>query len=71
MWFVTDPAGPNLEPLSRRGAFARVALGMAQLFGAIFAAALLYDTGINRWSLLAVVLTCAFTTASVLLFGKR
>lgn len=49
----------------------RVALGMAQLFGATFSAALLYDTGINRWSLLAVVLTCALTTTSVLLFGGR
>jgi len=44
---------------------------MAQLFCAAFSAFLLYDTGINRWSLLAVVLTCALTTTSVLLFARR
>jgi hypothetical protein len=44
---------------------------MAQLFCAAFSAFLLYDTGLNRWSLLAVVLTCCLTTTSVLVFGGR
>lgn len=52
-------------------AIVRLALGTLQIFGASFSVVLLFLTGVNPWSLSAVVLTCAFTTVSVLIFGDR
>lgn len=56
---------------TRRWAIVRIGLGIAQVFGATFAAVLLLSTGVNTGSLLAVVLTAACTSISVLLFGAR
>ncbi len=49
----------------------RFALGMLQMFGVVFSLVLILETGINRLSLAAFVLTCAVSTLSVLLFGRR
>ena len=49
----------------------RIALGSAQMFGAVFSVVLLFMVGVTQVSLLAVVLTGLCTTASVLLFGSR
>ena len=49
----------------------RFALGMAQIVGAIFSVTLLIQTGVNKFSLIAVMVTCALTITSVLLFGSR
>lgn len=45
--------------------------GIAQMFGAVFSVILLIQTGVNKYSMVAVVITCALTTISVLLFGSR
>lgn len=55
----------------RRRAILRLSLGTLQIFGASAAVVLLFLTGVNPWSLAAVVVTCTFTTISVLLFGDR
>ncbi len=52
-------------------AILRFALGIAQMFGAVFSITLLIQTGINKFSLIAVVATCALTIISILLFGGR
>lgn len=49
----------------------RFALGMLQMFGVVFALILIFKTGLNKLSLAATVLTCAATSLSVLLFGRR
>ncbi len=49
----------------------RFALGMLQMFGVVFSLVLIVETGINRLSLAASVITCAATALSVLLFGRR
>lgn len=60
-----EPAQP------RRWARIRLALGTAQMFCAALSAVLLVKTGVSRLALGAVVLTCALTTVSVLMFGSR
>ncbi len=55
----------------RRWALVRYLLGIAQMFGAIVSALLLFLTGVNSLTLWGVVITGAFTTISVLLFGGR
>ena len=57
--------------LTRRWAVVRMGLGLAQMFGVTFSAVLLLLTGVNTASLLAVVLTAACTSISVLLFAPR
>ena len=47
----------------------RLILGLAQMVGALVSLMLILLTGINAWSLTAVVLTSFYTTVSVLLFG--
>ena len=49
----------------------RLALGTVQILGARASIVRMFLTGVNAWSLTAVVLTCVFTTISVLLFGDR
>jgi hypothetical protein len=56
---------------ARRWAVVKLALGTLQMMSATGAATLLITTGINPCSLTVVVLTCVFTTLSVLLFGSR
>jgi hypothetical protein len=53
----------------RRWDAIRFALGMTQMAAATIAVVLLFLTGITTWSLVAAVLACVLTTASVLLFG--
>ena len=54
----------------RRWALLRFGLGMMQMASAVVAVTLLFTTGMNPWSLAAVVITCALTTVSVLLFRE-
>lgn len=49
----------------------RFVLGMLQMFGVVFALVLIFETGLNKFSLTATVLTCAATSLRVLLFGRR
>lgn len=49
----------------------RFALGMLQMFGVVFTLVVIIESGINTLALTATVLTCAATTLSVLLFGRR
>jgi hypothetical protein len=49
----------------------RFALGMLQMFGVVFTLVLILETGLNKFSLAATVLTCAATSVSVLLFGRH
>jgi hypothetical protein len=64
-----EQAQRHLSALRRERA--RLALGLAQMFGAVFSLVVLITTGVNQISLSATVLTCLFTIVSVLLFGKR
>ena len=57
-------------PLDRRPAFVRFILGSAQMFTAAPAIVLLLQTGISDTSLIAAVLACVLSTASVVLFGR-
>ncbi len=66
---MPDPSGAAAR--ERWWALARIALGLAQMTGATAALLLLVQTGVNARSLGAVVITCALTTTSVLLFGSR
>ena len=52
-------------------ALARLALGLAQMAGAVAAVGLLLGSGPTALALGAVVFTCLCTTLSVLLFGGR
>jgi hypothetical protein len=60
-------------PLSReqRWAMIRLTLGFVQMFGAVFALALLLWTGVNVWSLGSVVATGLVTGTSLVLFRRR
>jgi hypothetical protein len=62
---------PQMDASTRRWAVVRLLLGYLQMTGAIVSAALLLQTGTNTASLGAVVLTCALTTVSVILFGSQ
>ena len=53
-----------------RWAIVRLVLGVAQMAGAVTALVLLATTGITRATAETIVVTCALTTASVLLFGS-
>ena len=55
----------------RSRAFLRIGFGTAQMLAATMSGVLLLETGVTRWSLLAVVLTCVLTMVSVLVFGDR
>lgn len=66
-----DPEDPAGARSTRRWAVLRIVLGLAQMFGATFAAVLLLLTGVHAVSLAAVVVTAACTTISILLFGAR
>jgi hypothetical protein len=63
----------DTEPTGRENGWAavRMALGMAQMMGAVIAFYLLLATGMNDLSLGAVAVTCFFTTVSVMLLGRR
>jgi hypothetical protein len=54
-----------------RRALLRLVLGTLQVLGVSASLVLLFLSGVNVWSLAAVVVTCLFTTVSVLLFGSR
>lgn len=49
----------------------RLSLGFLQMFGAVFSATLLIYTGASMLALTSVIITGAFTTLSILLFGSR
>jgi hypothetical protein len=70
---MSEPTDPDarLATRAKRWAVVRLLLGQAQMIGAVAAAYLLIQTGMNELSLGAVVFTCACTTVSVLLFGGR
>jgi hypothetical protein len=51
-------------------AVVRLILGLVQMVGALVSLRLLLLTGMNAWSLTAVVLTSMCTTVSVLFFGS-
>jgi hypothetical protein len=55
----------------KRWAIVRLILGQAQIIGATAAGYLLIREGVNNRSMVAVMITCAFTSISVLLFGSR
>lgn len=61
------------QPTSKEKAWAvvRMVLGLAQMMGAVVSFYLLAQTGMNAFSLGAVVVTCLLTTISVLLFRGR
>jgi hypothetical protein len=48
----------------------RVALGLLQMFGAVFSVVLLMASGVTTVALVAVALTALCTSISVLLFGR-
>ena len=49
----------------------RLALGMLQMAGSVVSVVLLLHTGVSAPALIAVCVTCALTTASVMLFGGK
>lgn len=55
----------------RRWAVVRLLLGQFQMIGAVVSLYLLVQTGMSELALGTVLLTCLFTTASVLLFGRE
>ncbi len=70
---MMNPNERREQPTSteKTWAIVRTALGWVQMFGAIVAFSLLIQTGVTSLALTAVVITCVFTTVSVLLFGRR
>ena len=50
---------------------ARLALGLAQMFMVIFSVVLLFETGLNRWSLTSAGLATLLTLTSRLLFQNK
>jgi hypothetical protein len=71
---VTVPGDDADRHAARRRehwAIARLTLGLAQMCGTLLSLTLLIQVGVDRWSLSAVVVTCAVTSLSVLLFGSR
>jgi hypothetical protein len=63
-----EPEGNRPTSKEKAWAVVRLVLGQAQMIGAVVALYLLIQTGMNALSLGAVVVTCLFTTISVLLF---
>jgi len=59
------------KPTSRPRDVMRLILGFTQMDGAAFSLALIVFAGLSRLSMTAVIVTCALTTVSVLLFGTR
>lgn len=55
----------------RRWAWARIILGLMQIFGAAFSMTLLVKTGVTALALIAVTITGVLTTVSILLFGSK
>lgn len=55
----------------QRWAVVRLTFGFVQMFGAVFALALLLWTGVNVWSLGSVVATGLVTGTSLVLFRRR
>jgi hypothetical protein len=55
-------------PEDRRRAIVRILLGTAQIMTAAVSAYLLLQTGINEWSLVAVVVTALLVALSKTLF---
>lgn len=53
-----------------RRASARPALGVLQMSVAVTSLVLLFETGLTRAAMVAVVCTCVLTTISVVLFGR-
>ena len=67
-----SPRAPTaITARQRHWAIVRLSLGVGQMMGASTALLLLIQTGMNPWSLGAVVVTCVLTGASVFLFGDR
>ncbi len=64
------PPSPTQARDKRAWAIVRLILGLVQMVGALVSLMLLLLTGMNAWSLTAVVLTSVCTTVSVLLFGS-
>ncbi len=63
---------PSEDPTGKRfWAAVRLGLGIAQMTSAVGAFLLIARTGFSRETLVLVLLTCLFTTTSVLLFGHR
>lgn len=60
-----DPRG------KRCWAVVRFVLGITQMTGAVAAFLLIAQTGLSNGTFAVVILTCLFTTVSVLLFGRR
>lgn len=54
-----------------RWAVVRLALGLAQMTGAVTAFLFLVQTGLSSWTLGVATVTGVLTTVSVLLFGIR
>lgn len=50
---------------------ARLALGLAQMFMAVFSAILLVESGLNRWSLTSAGFATSLTATSRLLFHNK
>jgi hypothetical protein len=55
----------------RRRALVRLALGQAQMVGAVVSLVCLLQTGVSSLTLWAVALTAACLATSLLLFGKE
>lgn len=49
----------------------RFGLGLAQMFMAVFSAVLMFETGLNSWSLTSAGFTTLLTLTSWLLFHNR
>ena len=56
---------------TRARASVRLALGFAQMFGAVFSATLLLQTGVTAFAVISATVTGALTVASLLLFGAK
>lgn len=63
-------ASPVMEMGGKGKAFARLALGLAQMIGAMVSVRLLMSTGASHATLAAVLVTCALVIASVLLWRR-
>ena len=59
------------DPQHHRWDVMRLVLGMLQMGGTVVSLVLLAVTGVSPIALTSVVMTCALTTISVLLFGAR
>ena len=66
-----DETGREVPPRERAWAVVRLALGLLQMMGAVVALYCLLETGVSELAVGAVVVTCVFTTTSILLFGGR